>query len=394
MARKKNIKKTPVILRNALSVYERSITRFSDVVCQFTVQNGNQITYDVLEISANPDPTPRVERSITRFKEVVCEFVVIDGTDVHAYELEPVYVDLTGGGLTYSITNNLTNVTNSNAAVSIGDGDPYTATLTADAGYTIDSVTVTMGGVDITSSAYDSGSISIAAVSGNIVITASATISQVLPAEYQEVEYIYRSGAKPYINTNLTLTNGPVKIETKVEGSGHNNATYGDAPLIVRLNTQDGNEGVQIVFAGDGMSYTVKTGNSAGNASINYTSATDLTNVPVTIVAELNAGNSASAELSGNFNIEGVDHAASNSGTSNSNTTSPVYLFGRDSAYGASSFNGRMYSIKIWNDNVLVFNGIPCYRILDTVVGMYDLISSTFLVNSGTGGFSKGPDVN
>ena len=175
MAKKKTIKKTPVILRNALSVYERSITRFSDVVCQFTVQNGNQISYDILEVSANPDPTPRVERSITRFKEVVCEFVVIDGTDVHAYELEPVYADITGGGTTYTITNNLTNVTNSNVAASIGDGDPYNATLTADAGYTIDSVIVTMGGNDVTASVYDSGVISIPAVTGNIVITASAS---------------------------------------------------------------------------------------------------------------------------------------------------------------------------------------------------------------------------
>lgn len=178
MAKKKTIKKTPVILRNALAVYERSITRFSDVVCQFTVQNGNQISYDILEVSANPDPTPRVERSITRFKEVVCEFVVIDGTDVHAYELEPVYADITGGGTTYTITNNLTNVTNSNAAASVGDGDPYNATLTADAGYTLDSVTVTMGGVDVTSSVYNAGSINIAAVSGNIVITASASAAE------------------------------------------------------------------------------------------------------------------------------------------------------------------------------------------------------------------------
>ena len=177
MARKKTIKKTPVILRNALSVYERSITRFSDVVCQFTVQNGNQISYDILEVSPDPDPTPRVERSITRFKEVVCEFVVIDGTDVHAYELEPVYADITGGGTTYTITNNLTNVSNSNAAASIGDGDPYNATLTAAAGYAIDSVVITMGGVDVTASAYDNGDISIAAVTGNIVITASASVA-------------------------------------------------------------------------------------------------------------------------------------------------------------------------------------------------------------------------
>lgn len=86
-----------ILLRDADSVYERSITRFSDVVCQFTVANGNEISYEVLEVSPDPDPTERVERSIIRFKEVVCEFIVIDGTDVHAFELEPEFVDLTGG---------------------------------------------------------------------------------------------------------------------------------------------------------------------------------------------------------------------------------------------------------------------------------------------------------
>lgn len=86
-----------ILLRDADPVYERSITRFSDVVCQFTVANGNEISYEVLEVSPDPDPTERVERSIIRFKEVVCEFIVIDGTDVHAFELEPEFVDLTGG---------------------------------------------------------------------------------------------------------------------------------------------------------------------------------------------------------------------------------------------------------------------------------------------------------
>ena len=77
----------------------------------------------------------------------------------------------------YSITNNLTNVSNSNTDASADSGDAYTGTLSADAGYTIASVVITMGGVDITSTAYTSGTgaISIANVTGNIVITASAT---------------------------------------------------------------------------------------------------------------------------------------------------------------------------------------------------------------------------
>ena len=76
-----------------------------------------------------------------------------------------------------SITNSLTHVTSSNAAVSVEDGTAYTATLTAESGYTMGTVVVKMGGTDITATAYnsDTGVISIAAVTGDVVITANAT---------------------------------------------------------------------------------------------------------------------------------------------------------------------------------------------------------------------------
>ena len=50
-------------------------------------------------------------------------------------------------------------------------------TLTEQIGHTIGTVTVTMGGTDVTSTAYDdeTGVITIAEVTGAIVITASAT---------------------------------------------------------------------------------------------------------------------------------------------------------------------------------------------------------------------------
>ena len=76
----------------------------------------------------------------------------------------------------YTITNTLTKCSNSNAATQASYGDSYSATLTEDSGYTFSSVAVTMGGTDITSTAYDSSddSITIASVTGNIVITATA----------------------------------------------------------------------------------------------------------------------------------------------------------------------------------------------------------------------------
>lgn len=87
------------------------------------------------------------------------------------------FYSLDAEGVTYTITNTLTNVTNSNAATSVEENAAYTGTLTADTGYTISTVTITMGGVDVTSSAYTSatGAINIAAVTGVVVITATAT---------------------------------------------------------------------------------------------------------------------------------------------------------------------------------------------------------------------------
>lgn len=86
-----------------------------------------------------------------------------------------------GGGtpaVTYTITNRLTNVMSSNNAATIRENRAYTATLSLASGATLDSVSVTMGGVDITSTSWDSANmtISIASVTGDVVITAKAVI--------------------------------------------------------------------------------------------------------------------------------------------------------------------------------------------------------------------------
>ena len=80
-----------------------------------------------------------------------------------------------GSKVYHSINNTLSHVVTDNEATSIEDGAAYTATLTADTGYILNSVTITMGETDITSTAYSNGNISIASVTGDIVITAVAT---------------------------------------------------------------------------------------------------------------------------------------------------------------------------------------------------------------------------
>lgn len=75
----------------------------------------------------------------------------------------------------YKITKNLTNVSTTSTYRYLLDTSKYTIVLTPTDGYTINSVTVTMGGVDITNTVYSNGKVVINGCTGDIVITANAT---------------------------------------------------------------------------------------------------------------------------------------------------------------------------------------------------------------------------
>ena len=72
----------------------------------------------------------------------------------------------------YSITATVTDGTLSNNATTIKEGKPYSATILPNTGKIIDTVSVSMAGTDITSTSYSNGVITIASVTGNIVISA------------------------------------------------------------------------------------------------------------------------------------------------------------------------------------------------------------------------------
>lgn len=76
--------------------------------------------------------------------------------------------------IVYSVTNNLSHASTNNVAATIREGSVYVATITPDDGYELDTVTITMGGTDVTSSVYSNGGINIPSVTGDVVITVVA----------------------------------------------------------------------------------------------------------------------------------------------------------------------------------------------------------------------------
>ena len=54
----------------------------------------------------------------------------------------------------------------------------------------------------------------------------------------------------------------------------------------------------------------------------------------------------------------------------------------------------KLYSCKIYDNDVLVRSFVPCYRKLDYVAGLYDLVNGFFYENRGGGAFSFDNEVN
>ena len=120
-----------------------------------------------------------------------------------------------------TVTNTLTGVTTSNSAASVAQNSSYTAVMTpTTSGYGV-SVTVTMGGTNITSSAYNSSTktISIANVTGNLVITATASA----PSSYGDSSDSSRIITVSETSSELFRgSEGQIKAEANMNGAFSN----------------------------------------------------------------------------------------------------------------------------------------------------------------------------
>ena len=123
------------------------------------------------------------------------------------------------------ITKNLTGCTISNAASYVDYGEAYTATITPESGKTITSVVVKMGGADITATAYSAGNgaINIAKVTGDIVITCAAAVTNI-------IDTIGISA-----NTRLSTSSGANRAQSGYAAIGANE----DAASLIHLQAGD-----------------------------------------------------------------------------------------------------------------------------------------------------------
>lgn len=221
---------------------------------------------------------------------VVC--IDLDAEKIYAFHYGAGY-DRTlkyGAATIYSVTNTLTHVSTSNQSASVSEGDSYTATISATAPYSVGTITVTMGGVDITLTAVSGNVISIASVTGNIVITASGVLGNLIDYfGYTDGKRLststgaYKDEARStvieYIDLSEFVENGQIVLHITGAQFEHFDSPWNNCAYIFYKKNKT-------TFAGG---YTTGTTTFAnGNITVTVTS-TGTTDVTITITGLIQA---------------------------------------------------------------------------------------------------------
>ena len=168
----------------------------------------------------------------------------------------------------YTVSKNGSNVSYSNDAVSVSQFQGYETDITPAAGYRIESVKVTMGGVDITKKVF-SGELSPPSGTIHIIENGETDVSDYAVAHVAVPTGITPSGTKQITSTALT------------DVSAYANAQVVDSNLVAGNIKKDvAILGVTGTYEGSG------GGGSAVNCKIfNYSSSAAVANVDVTVVS-------------------------------------------------------------------------------------------------------------
>ena len=265
-----------------------------------------------------------------------------------------------------SVSGVLTHVTSSTPLpVYINKGGSFTTFLTTDTNYDITNVTIMMGSVDISSTAYLNGTISIPSVTDDVVITVVAEENITLPYD-AEVEYL-RSDGNAYIDIDVDIAS-TVTFDIQI--------TLTSATKVFVFGGSDGtSKRIGLIIGNNNNSLNWRWGGSLQN----------VTELPV-------AGDYSINNLS-SPNIVMVNQTSITAPTSTFSSTNSLHLLGQNSngSHKDTPTAMRLKSAKFYSNGVLERDFIPVRT--GTIGYLYDKVSKTLFGNAGSGNFSYGNDV-
>ena len=228
------------------------------------------------------------------------------------------------------------------------------------------------------------GTFTITATRGEFTVTQTKNISNNVeynveltyrcPSAYKEVEWVWMP-AKSYIQTENQFGGGGYMMD-----------------LIVSREEDKGDE--RFIGPHNGDYFSLKTNNLGQISQYNYSydaSSNNFLSLHQFVHIVVNENNNSKILVDGRS--VATNYGASYwSGNSNKFLINCRYIQA-DGAYAIQSMKYKQVIIKQNSTGIIMLNLIPCYRVSDGIIGMYDLIAGVFYVNAGAGIFTKGPDI-
>lgn len=206
----------------------------------------------------------------------------------------------------------------------------------------------------------------------------------ILPIEYQRVEYIESSGTQ-YIDTTVLASDYSDGIGYEFDGvvsSGNTSAEWLWGAL------SDGKRSGNVVTAPNNDVFALYVG-SNGSAVARSVRLTFDERITITSFASSLYPFEATLALNG-----AVDPSVDNEALTASDMPSVTIHLLKCNGSSRTPAKVKIYSFKMRDGNGSeIRNFIPCYRVSDNIVGLYDIVNGTFYENAGTGTFTKGADV-
>ena len=199
--------------------------------------------------------------------------------------------------------------------------------------------------------------------------TLYVTLTEPLPTDYQQVSYLESTGTQ-YINTGYKANyNTSVRTKVMFNETSASQGIYCSRDGSVSSNTYS------LFIVNTAFRHDYKS--SQTTTSLKTSANTDY-------------------EISSNKNVLTINNQVYNTATYTSFSASYNMTLMASTVGGtglANYLNGRMYYCKIYDNDLLVRDLVPCYRKSDNKPGFYDILNNVFYTNAGTGEFTVGPNV-
>ena len=193
---------------------------------------------------------------------------------------------------------------------------------------------------------------------------------KILPNEYQQIEYIESTGTQ-YIDTGI-IPNQDTGFDIEFLTKNILTATDGKFGSIMGARQGSADRELQLSTYSTNSKGIFRYGNNTYDAGLTVN-----TKIHISLKNRVYTNN------------DDLKYAVA--GTFECPSTLTVFALNH---HGTKTQHGslQLFSLKLYDGDILIRDYVPCYRKSDNVIGLYDLVEDKFYINKGTGTFVKGND--